>query len=75
MGLSHGNNTAALPPMLLGVFETAVFAGSNRRHSVPAQFCRSLRSTWHGQSTAPFGNKKSAIANHPQVQRPPAVIG
>ena len=23
MGLSHGNNTAALPPMLLGDFETA----------------------------------------------------
>jgi hypothetical protein len=32
MGLSHENNTAALPPMLLGVFETAVFAGSKRRH-------------------------------------------
>ncbi|HAY53802.1 MAG TPA: hypothetical protein DCY46_07500 [Lactobacillus sp.] len=28
MGLSHGNNTAALPPMLLGDFETAKQAQS-----------------------------------------------
>ncbi|MCT2908648.1 hypothetical protein EFT87_08235, partial [Schleiferilactobacillus harbinensis] len=33
-----------LPPMWLGDFETAVFAGSKRRHHVPAQFCRRLRS-------------------------------
>ncbi|MCI1688582.1 MAG: hypothetical protein ABF676_03410 [Schleiferilactobacillus harbinensis] len=43
-GLSGGNHTAALPLMWLGDFETAVFAGSKRRHHVPAQFCRSLRS-------------------------------
>ncbi|MFT8410973.1 MAG: hypothetical protein ABF743_00220 [Schleiferilactobacillus perolens] len=30
--------------MWLGVFETAHFAGSNRRHSVPAHFSRRLRS-------------------------------
>ncbi|MFT8410871.1 MAG: hypothetical protein ABF743_04130 [Schleiferilactobacillus perolens] len=50
MRLSCGNNTArwfsAL--MLLGVFETAHFAGSNRRHSVLASVSRRLRSTWHG---------------------------
>ncbi|MFT8339721.1 MAG: hypothetical protein ABF634_14260 [Schleiferilactobacillus harbinensis] len=43
-GLSGGNHTAALPLMWLGDFETAVFAGSKRRHHVPAQFCRRLRS-------------------------------
>ncbi|QFR23290.1 hypothetical protein D1010_07700 [Schleiferilactobacillus harbinensis] len=43
-GLSGGNHTAALPPMWLGDLKTAVFAGFKRRHHVPAQFCRSLRS-------------------------------
>ncbi|MCI1850373.1 hypothetical protein LH991_00290 [Schleiferilactobacillus harbinensis] len=44
MGLSGGNHTAALPPMWLGDFETAVFAGSKRRHHVPAPINRRLRS-------------------------------
>ncbi|MFT8337369.1 MAG: hypothetical protein ABF634_02160, partial [Schleiferilactobacillus harbinensis] len=39
-----GNHTAALPLMWLGDLKTAVFAGFKRRHHVPAQFCRSLRS-------------------------------
>ncbi|QEU48461.1 hypothetical protein FMM01_14715 [Schleiferilactobacillus harbinensis] len=43
-GLSGGNHAAALPLMWLGDFETAIFAGSKRRHHVPAQFCRRLRS-------------------------------
>ncbi|MCT2907743.1 hypothetical protein LH991_06225 [Schleiferilactobacillus harbinensis] len=30
--------------MWLGDLKTAVFAGFKRRHHVPAQFCRSLRS-------------------------------
>jgi hypothetical protein len=41
--------------MQLGVFETAGFAGSNRRHSVPAHFSRRLRSfgTAHQEGFCP----------------------
>ncbi|MCT2908711.1 hypothetical protein EFT87_08550 [Schleiferilactobacillus harbinensis] len=49
-----------LPLMWLGDFETAVFAGSKRRHHVPAQFCRRLRSIGTAYSAPSFYQKRTA---------------
>jgi hypothetical protein len=67
MGLSHGNNTAALPPMLLGDFETAKraqnavmasyacgFALAALRQPHPPQ----LAEHWHG------GARRTKKARH-----------
>ena len=45
-GLSHGNNTAALPPMLLGDFETAQQAQNAVMAFQPPQ--PQLAEHWHG---------------------------
>jgi hypothetical protein len=53
--------------MWLGVFETAHFAGSNRRHSVPATCHRSLRS--FGTALFPLTKEPAGVgtANYEQT--------
>ena len=56
MGLSHGNNTAALPPMLLGNFETAKRAQNAVMAFQPHP--SQLAEHWHG------GARRTKKARH-----------
>ncbi|MCT3363869.1 hypothetical protein EFP44_07280 [Lacticaseibacillus paracasei] len=53
--------------MLLGDFETAGFAGSKRRHSVPAPAGRRLRSLARQKSFSPATFYDYSEFNEPQV--------